>query len=153
MYDVRSIFNTRPAWVSVSTEIVKEISFSVKKKKSVIGEERRAKQRLGKEQWEERCDCEWRWKPRWLASKHGSVLYSDKLGIFTTPDIPIINTAMHFNATNKKYFTRAQRLKTPLSISIYILSVWETAKHVLWFESQRVRCRSKLRTSMLVGDI
>lgn len=39
MSDVRSIFNTRPPWVSVSTKIVKE---------------RRAKQRLGKEQWEER---------------------------------------------------------------------------------------------------
>lgn len=38
MSDVRSILNTRPAWVSVSTEIVKE---------------RRAKQRLGKEQGDE----------------------------------------------------------------------------------------------------
>lgn len=40
MSDVSSIFDTRPAWVSVSTEIFKE--------------RRRAKQRLGKEQWEER---------------------------------------------------------------------------------------------------
>lgn len=45
MYDVRSIFNTRPAWVSVSTEIVKEISFSVKKK-SVI--ERRGELNRGR---------------------------------------------------------------------------------------------------------